>query len=212
MSSLFCLLLHVYFCLFLFILLKNTLGGINIMNKSFKIILSTIIILCISTLTVIGIQNHEKIEVFYRDIKVYIDGKEVNPQEKPFIYNDRMYVPIRFFSESLNALVSWDDKNNSLSISSYEDYDEAKPLDGERFVYCEILSIDREKRTLHIYQHIDDNSVYEKTDLRVSKDAIIVLQRNTRKMNLNFEDLKIGDVVGMVVNKENEVRGITVDS
>lgn len=181
------------------------------MNNNSKFLILLIIIFCISPIIAVGAQNHEKIEVFYKDIKIYIDKKEMDPPDKPFIYNDRMYVPVRFFSESLNSLVSWDDNENSLSISSYEDFDEAKPLDDERFVYCEILSIDREKRTLHIYQHIDDNSVYEEKDLKVSENVVIVLQRNTKKMNLDFKDLKIGDTVGMVVNKENKVRGITVD-
>jgi hypothetical protein len=37
------------------------------------------------------------------------------------------------------------------------------------------------------------------------------MQRNDKKMNIDFKNLKIGDVVGMVMNKENKVRGIIID-
>lgn len=182
------------------------------MFKKKKAFIMVILIFFISTLTAFAAQNCKEIKVFYRNIKIFVNNEKVALKDEPFVYNNRVFVPVRFLSESLNSFVSWDNENNTISISSFKDFKETNPLENERFVYGEILSINKEKRTLHIYQHIDDNTVYEETDLRVAKDVIIILQRNNKKINLDFEDLKIGDIVGMVVNKENEVRGIIIDS
>lgn len=180
------------------------------MNRKSSIAIVIILFFVISTLGVVAAESFEEIKVFYRDIKVYVNQKYISLNEEPFLYNDRVYVPVRFVSESLNASVQWNKEENSVSIFTFKDFEEAKPLEGERFLYGEILSINRDKRTLDIYQHIDDNSVHEDKNLKVSKDVVIVLQRNDRKINLDFNDLKIGDIAGLIVNKENEVRGIII--
>ena len=189
---------------------KKDLGG-KFMNRRLRTLITVILFFSITSLTALAAQNYEEIKVFYRDIRIFVDKNEIKSKEEPFIFKDRVYVPIRFVAESLDLPVLWNSEDNTISISSFQSFEEAKPLEGERFVYGEILSIDREKGTLHIYQHIDDNSVYEESDLKVSEDVIILLQRNDKKMNLGFEDLKIGDIVGMVVNKENKIRGISLD-
>ncbi|WP_432665944.1 copper amine oxidase N-terminal domain-containing protein [Wukongibacter baidiensis] len=180
------------------------------MNNKSKIAIGIILFFAISTLGVVAAENFEEIKVLYKDIKVYVNQKHVPLDSEPFLHNNRVYVPIRFISESLNSSVLWDNEENTVSIFTFKDFEEAKPLDGERFLYGEILSIDRDKRTLDIYQHIDDNSVHEDKNLKVSKNVIIVLQRNNVKVNLGFDDLKIGDIAGMVVNNDNEVRGIII--
>lgn len=181
------------------------------MKGKLRILLSIILLLCISTLTVAGAQNFDDIRVFYNNIKVFVDNEAVSFNDEPFVYKDRVYVPIRFFAQALNTEVFWNRENNIVSINSYRDFAETNPLEGERFVYGEVLSINKEERIVHIYQHIDDNTVYDDKDLKISEDVIIILQRNSKKINIDFEDLKVGDVLGMVVNNENEVRGIIMN-
>lgn len=181
------------------------------MKCKLKIILSIILIVSLSTINVIGLQSYEDIKVFYRNIRIFVDSSEAPSNYKHFIHKGRVYVPIRFLAETLNAKVLWNSEDGIVSINSYHNFEEANPLDGERFVYGEVLSINREKRTVDIYQHIDDNTVYEDKNLKISNDVIIVLRRNSKKINLDFADLKIGDILGMVVNNKNEVRGIIMD-
>lgn len=160
---------------------------------------------------VFAIEGNENIEVFFRNIKVFVDKEELQLENEPFIYKNRTYIPLGAVSEAMNKEVEWNPKKNSISIFSYMDFEECNPLKGERFVYGEILGIDKEKRTIHLYQHIDDNSVDEEPYMKISKDVIIILQRNDKKINLDFEDIKIGDTVGMVVASNNEIRGIIVE-
>lgn len=181
------------------------------MKKNYRILLFFALMFLISSLTVFSAENSEDIKVFFRNIKVLVDGKEARLENEPFIYKDRVYVSLRAVSESLNSTVLWDSEKNIVSISTFKDFSDTNPLEGEKFIYGEILSIDKEKRTIHIYQHIDDNSIYEELNLKVAENVTIIMQRNDKKMNIDFKNLKIGDVVGMVMNKENKVRGIIID-
>lgn len=52
-----------------------------------------------------------------RDVKVYIDGKELDTEFPPYIVKGRTFVPIREITESLGAEVLWDGKTSSVDIS-----------------------------------------------------------------------------------------------
>lgn len=52
-----------------------------------------------------------------RDVKVYIDGKELDADFPPYIVKGRTFVPIREITESLGAQVDWDGKTSSVDIS-----------------------------------------------------------------------------------------------
>ena len=58
------------------------------------------------------------LQVYYRDIKIKIDGNIKDPgQAQPFLYNGATYVPLRFVSEAMGKSVSWDDKQNLITIT-----------------------------------------------------------------------------------------------
>ena len=52
-----------------------------------------------------------------RDVKVYIDGRELDADFPPYIVKGRTFVPIREITESLGAQVDWDGKTSSVDIS-----------------------------------------------------------------------------------------------
>jgi len=62
------------------------------------------------------------IDVVYRDIKIYIDGNLIVPQDatgkivEPFIYNGTTYLPLRAVGEALGKPVQWDGASNSVFI------------------------------------------------------------------------------------------------
>jgi len=100
--------------------------------------------------------------------------------------------------------------SNSINEKGYIDFLEADPLKGERFIYGTILKVDYEKRELTIEQHMDDNSIKSDPILKVRNDAIIILHRNDKYMNIDFQDLKIGDIFGLVLDGYGMVRGIII--
>ncbi|AOT71737.1 stalk domain-containing protein [Geosporobacter ferrireducens] len=142
-------------------------------------------------------------------------GKNSSATQDVLFLDNRIYVPIRFVSEALGLHVDWNSNKHQLTIHtepSFTDFDEADPLNGERFVYGEILSINEKNRLLTIEEHYDDQYIHTEPHLFVSPEAVVILQRNDKVMNLDFKDLKIGDVVGMVLNKEGEIRGIILNN
>ena len=63
---------------------------------------------------VIAAQRSKKIEVFYDDIQLYVDGFKVNPTDangtkvEPFIYNGTTYLPVRAVGKAIGKDVTWD--------------------------------------------------------------------------------------------------------
>ncbi|CAM3882424.1 copper amine oxidase N-terminal domain-containing protein [Alkalicoccus chagannorensis] len=56
------------------------------------------------------------IEIFYGVNDLRINGETVTPAERPFIYQGRTYVPLRFVSESLGSSVDWNPQNRRITI------------------------------------------------------------------------------------------------
>lgn len=182
------------------------------MNKKFRYLSVLIVLFFLFSLTVFAIEGSENVEVFFRNIKVFVDNEELELEDEPFIYKDRTYIPLRAVSEGMGKEVQWNSVENKISILSYIDIEESDPLNGEIFVYGEITKpIDTKNRTITIEQHFDDNSISVEPDLKLSENVVIVLQRNDKMINLDFEDLRIGDIVGMVITSKDEVRGIIVE-
>lgn len=128
-----------------------------------------------------------------------------------YLIQDKLYVPLRELADELGAEISFDPITNNINYSSVRDMPESDPLIGEEFVYGEIESISFDSKQVIIKQHYDDNSYNVTKPLRVIDDAIIILQRNDNQINLDFKDLKIGDIVGMILNENKDIRGIIID-
>ena len=67
-------------------------------------------------------QISETVELFYNNIKIYIDGREVVPKDangnvvEPFIYNGTTYLPVRAVSNAFGKDVEWDGTTQSVYI------------------------------------------------------------------------------------------------
>lgn len=182
------------------------------MKKLRNIIIMLLLLVYMSSMSNAS-PNLQAISGLLKEVSFQLNS--VNQTSTPVIFfQDRIYVPLRFVVENLQGSTQWDEKNNRVQIEvpkAYEDFKETDPWLGERFVYGEVLSIDRKKYTLTIEEHIDDHTIYTEPNITVSKDVIIILQRNKKKMNVDFEDLRVGENIGLVINKEGIARGIILN-
>lgn len=176
------------------------------MKKILAILIIGIILLLSATTFAGG--YFKRIDVLINNIKIEVDGNKIKTDTEPFIYNDRVFVPLRPISEGLGCEVTWDKIENKVIINKYRNFPECDYLNGEIFVYGMITKIDYENKTIEIEQHIDDNSREVTPTLSIREDVIILLQRNDKTMNIDFSDLKCGDVLGGVIDKDNFIRGI----
>lgn len=179
--------------------------------KKFK---SLFIILCIllSTIFATGAVNSEEVTALLKTIT--IKSQNATETTEALFYKGHIYTPLSSTAKTLNTHAKWYGSKQTLELDSknFVDFPEANPLIGERFVYGEIVDMDKYNYTILIEQHIDDNSIYLEPEISVAKDAVLILQRNHKKMNIDFEDLYFGEYVGIVLNPKGQARGIILNS
>lgn len=82
------------------------------------------VLLCLSLILVAaGIAEAamatRQVSAVYQNMQIFVNGKAVGvqPDEEPFIYNGRTFVPIRMVAEALNMNVEWVDAIKSVKIT-----------------------------------------------------------------------------------------------
>ncbi|GAE86958.1 copper amine oxidase N-terminal domain-containing protein [Acetivibrio straminisolvens] len=99
-----------------------------------------------TSMTAYTASMRKTITVDYKDIKINVDGKRIEPKDgngksvEPFIYEGTTYLPVRAVSEALGKQVLWDGKTYTIDILStpIEEKDEKK-IKIWLFGLCRIL-------------------------------------------------------------------------
>lgn len=60
-----------------------------------------------------------KIPASYKDIKIVVDGIQLQTSSEPFIYNGTTYLPVRAVAEAVGKDVNWDGNTNTVYLGSY---------------------------------------------------------------------------------------------
>lgn len=81
----------------------------------FRVLLMIIVILGVTTSAFASGQQNINVN-FNPQMQVIVDGKQITGDVKPFIYNDRVMVPLRFVAEALGAEVRWDESASKVII------------------------------------------------------------------------------------------------
>lgn len=98
-------------------------GG-KIMKKTIILVSTITIFILIFSVAVIGEDVLQEITVNYGMInKIFVDKQEKVPDDdmKPFVYNGRTYVPLRFVGEALGKPVDWDENTGTVYIGDKPD-------------------------------------------------------------------------------------------
>lgn len=111
--------------------------------KKSILLLVSVFILCFSTV----FANSQ------RDIKITLDGKQLETDVAPFIKNDRTLVPIKFISESLGYEVKWDEAKRTVAINK-EDNNMLLTIDSKTVV------VNGENKTTDVAPAIYNNRTY----------------------------------------------------
>lgn len=59
----------------------------------------------------------KKIDAWFGDIKLMVNGSQVQSDAQPFMYNNTTYVPLRLISEALGQKVGWDQNTYTVSVT-----------------------------------------------------------------------------------------------
>lgn len=183
--------------------------------KKKTILLVLLFLLTLSVTFSFADSYFREIEVYFDNIQIVIENKLLDLEEQPFIYQGRVYVPLRFVSNKLGYTVGWDGKTKTVTIDRPDSpaiIEPCNPKNGESFVYGQILSINYKEKKIKIEQHMDDNSVKVFGELVADNNIAVILQRNSHHFQISFSDLKVGDIVGIILTKDKKIRGIIVDT
>lgn len=101
------------------------------MKKRFQGMVAGVLVgIMLASGTVFAKQLSETVDVFYNNIKIYIDGAEIVPKDatgnvvEPFIYNGTTYLPVRAVANAFGKDVEWDGATQGVYIGKK---DETKP-------------------------------------------------------------------------------------
>ncbi|QUH25687.1 stalk domain-containing protein [Serpentinicella alkaliphila] len=176
------------------------------MKKYFAIISILVFLSFVSTFA--G-ELYEQITVYYNDIKIKVEQKEIDLTNQSFIYKGHIYVPLRYLAESLDYEVKWSSSNKTTTLIKNK-VDKLKPTSGETFVYGQILKMNYLDGVITLEQHLDNETrdLYE--NLKVQNNAIVLLNRNKKEFTVELSDVKVGDMVGLIINENNVISGIII--
>ncbi len=85
-----------------------------------SVIVTTLVLT--TTLTVSAKVAKVEIPVFFNDIKIWVNGEELETEKEPFIYEGTTYLPVRDVGEAVNKGVNWN--NDIKSVLIYDEYEE----------------------------------------------------------------------------------------
>lgn len=60
----------------------------------------------------------KQINVFYRNLTVFVDGEQLDTPVEPFIYQGHTMVPLRVLSEALGKSVTWEEETGRIIIGT----------------------------------------------------------------------------------------------
>ncbi len=147
-------------------------------------------------LTVFATPIEQAINVVYDNYRIIIDGADKSdaPEDsKPFIYNGRTYVPLRYIGESMGKKVLWDGDTKSIYIN-----DEGNSREDVNFA-----TQGYEKSDKDIYLDSKTNAVKLNTIHGCTEEKSIIF-------NLNGLAKNVLGTVDMSDTKENSVEGKVV--
>ncbi len=106
--------------------------------KKTKVIALSLILIVALRLSVFATNGSKTAELFYRDIKISLNGKEITPKDangnpvEPFIIDGTTYLPVRGVAGALGLDVDWDGNTNTVILkekgySEGSDYNRLNP-------------------------------------------------------------------------------------
>ncbi len=114
----------------------------------------------------------------------------------------------------MDHTILWNASTSSLCIKNEKpilNFAETDPSKKEHFIYGKILDIHPSSHMISIDQHLDDNSIVVHPHLKVSNSIMILSQRKDKRTLLDFNDLQVGDVVGLILNNKNIIQRIILN-
>jgi hypothetical protein len=152
---------------------------------------------------VVAFATPQMVEVAFNNIKIMINGKQVESDVQPFIYNGRTYVPARAVAEGMGGYVNWDSNTNTVDIFDVnktkliEAYNSHRITQNTMSIAINnlnfkaaldgILNNDRNSEAFKTYYDTfkTTKDAFDKTKDIYRKDAIELIENSINEININ---------------------------
>lgn len=145
-------------------------------------------------------------EIYYKDIKIYIDGSEVVPKDangkvvEPFIMDGTTYLPVRAISSALGLQVEWDAATNSAKLCTEEYAEATKNTIPDNPV---IEAVHYEKNVINSSIAIAVGADYSNWKHTVSLPSVNVQTDKAQAFNKKIYDT-FSDIIDCLKNNEED--------
>lgn len=121
------------------------------MKCKMKVICTVITLVAILTTTVFATVGSRTAELFYNNIKVILNGKEITPTDangnavEPFIIEGTTYLPVRGVASALGLNVGWDSATNTVTLDNPGVFQGGVQVYDDKYVTIEFAGCTAEK-------------------------------------------------------------------
>ena len=119
--------------------------------KCKKVICMVLVLAAVFATTAFATVGSRTAELFYNNIKVMINGKEVTPTDasgnavEPFIIDGTTYLPVRGVASALGMNVGWDDSTKTVKLDNPGVFQGGVRVYDDKYVTIEFVGCTMEK-------------------------------------------------------------------
>ena len=163
-------------------------------KKKWLIAVAVCTVFFISCISVFAQQITEAISVVYDNYRIIIDGadKSATPEDsKPFVFNGRTYVPLRYIAESMGKQVLWDGATKTIYINDEGNSREDVYFATQSYDWSDTdIILDGDKKIVRLSTMVhNQNYDYREGDKGFSKRNIVFNLNGTAKNVIGTIDM-----------------------
>lgn len=156
-------------------------------------------------------EQGQGLPVTFPGFPVIYRGVAIQWEREPFLYENHLYVPLREMAKALSLPLIWEEHNQRIEISPQNVealITPGNPWAGEETLYGQVMKIDYGLGYLTLEQLLDDQNRTVFDSLYFHDDTLTCIKRNHHSFPVTPQDVKVGDMVEIIINQKQEIQRI----
>lgn len=155
------------------------------MKKRTKVIVGVVVLALFVSTTAFATVGSRTAELFYNNIKVVLNGKEITPTDangnavEPFIIDGTTYLPVRGVASALGMNVGWDAATNTVTLDNPGVFQGGVQVYNDKYVTIEFAGCTMEKP----YEWSDDFEYHANFNVTNKTDTELTFQSDAISFN-----------------------------
>lgn len=144
------------------------------MKKKVKVVAWTLVLTLLIGTTAFATVGSRTAELFYNNIKVVLNGKEITPTDvngnaiEPFIIDGTTYLPVRGVASALGLDVGWDAATNTVALDNPGVFQGGVKVYEDKYVTIEFAGCRAPNEDSWLDYYYADFNITNKTDVTLT--------------------------------------------